>query len=45
MGNQEREGTGVLKVDGKTVDTRTPPRTVPFIHSEDETFEAKGPMK
>jgi len=32
-------GTGVLKVDGTTVDTRTTPHTVPFIQSEDETFD------
>jgi len=45
MGNQERAGTGVLKVDGKAVDTRTTPHTVPFIQSDDETFEARGPKK
>ena len=29
----------VLKVDGKVVDTRKTPHTVPFIQSEDETFD------
>jgi arylsulfatase len=32
-------GTGVLKVDGKVVDTRTTPHTIPFIQAEDETFD------
>ncbi|MGA9534941.1 MAG: arylsulfatase [Desulfobacterales bacterium] len=32
-------GTGVLKVDGKVVDSRKTPHTVPFIQSEDETFD------
>ncbi len=32
-------GTGVLKVDGKVVDTKSTPHTVPFIQSEDETFD------
>jgi arylsulfatase len=32
-------GTGVLKVDGTPVDTRTTPHTVPFIQAEDETFD------
>ncbi|MGO9019605.1 MAG: arylsulfatase [Syntrophobacteraceae bacterium] len=32
-------GTGVLKVDGKEVDTRTIPHTVPFMLTADETFD------
>ncbi len=32
-------GTGALKVDGTVVGTRTTPHTVPFIQSEDETFD------
>lgn len=29
----------MLKVDGKPVDTRETPHTIPFIRSEDETFD------
>ncbi len=32
-------GTGVLKVDGKTVATTTVPHTIPFIMTLDETFD------
>jgi hypothetical protein len=32
-------GTGVLKVDGKEVATRTIPHTAPFILTTDETFD------
>jgi arylsulfatase A-like enzyme len=32
-------GTGVLKVDGKAVDTKKVPHTVPFIFQWDETFD------
>lgn len=32
-------GTGVLKVDGQTVDTKKMPRTIPFLLPIDETFD------
>jgi hypothetical protein len=32
-------GTGVLKVDGKDVDTQKMPRTIPFLMPVDETFD------
>ena len=32
-------GTGVLKVDGKDVATRTIPKTIPFLLPADETFD------
>ena len=32
-------GTGVLSVDGKQVDTKTIPHTIPFVMAVDETFD------
>lgn len=32
-------GKGVLSIDGKAVDTRTIPRTIPFTVTLDETFD------
>ena len=32
-------GTGVLKVDGKEVATKTIPHTIPFLMAIDETFD------
>lgn len=32
-------GTGVLSVDGKAVDTKTMPHTIPFLVSMDESFD------
>jgi arylsulfatase A-like enzyme len=32
-------GTGVLSVDGKTLETKTIPHTIPFLMSIDETFD------
>ena len=32
-------GTGVLSVDGKQVDTKTIPHTIPFVMEVDETFD------
>jgi len=32
-------GTGVLSVDGKTLDTKKIPHTIPFLMSIDETFD------
>lgn len=32
-------GTGVLKVDGKVVDTKSIPHTIPFLMTIDETFD------
>jgi arylsulfatase A-like enzyme len=34
-----RPGTGTLKVDGKVVDTKTMPRTLPMILQWDESFD------
>jgi len=34
-----RSGTGTLKVDGKVVDTRTMPKTLPMILQWDESFD------
>jgi arylsulfatase len=34
-----KDGTGVLKVDGAAVDTRTIPHTIPFVLTFDETFD------
>jgi arylsulfatase len=34
-----RSGTGTLKVDGKTVDTKTMPKTLPMILQWDESFD------
>jgi arylsulfatase len=34
-----RPGTGVLKVDGKVVDTKTMPKTLPMILQWDESFD------
>ena len=32
-------GTGVLKVDGQTVDAHKQPNTIPFLNVADETFD------
>jgi hypothetical protein len=32
-------GTGVLSVDGKQVDSKTIPHTIPFLMTIDETFD------
>ena len=32
-------GTGILSVDGKAVDTRKMPHTIPFLVSMDESFD------
>jgi arylsulfatase len=32
-------GTGTLKVDGRTVDSKSIPKTLPFLTPEDETFD------
>jgi arylsulfatase len=32
-------GTGTLKVDGRTVDSKLIPKTLPFLTPEDETFD------
>src|SRR5207248_9098022 len=34
-----RSGTGTLKVDGKVVDTKTMPKTLPMILQWDESFD------
>jgi hypothetical protein len=34
-----RSGTGTLKVDGKVVDTKTMPKTIPMILQWDESFD------
>jgi arylsulfatase len=34
-----RPGTGTLKVDGKVVDTKAMPRTLPMILQWDESFD------
>jgi hypothetical protein len=34
-----RPGTGTLKVDGKVVDTKTMPKTLPMILQRDESFD------
>lgn len=34
-----KSGTGVLKVDGKTVETKKIPRTIPFFLTDSETFD------
>jgi arylsulfatase len=39
MSGLGRPGTGVLKVDGKTVSTETMPKTIPLILQWDETFD------
>lgn len=39
MSGLGRSGTGVLKVDGKTVVTQTMQRSIPLIFAVDETFD------
>ena len=39
MSGLGRSGSGVLKVDGKTVSTETMPKTIPLILQWDETFD------
>ncbi len=39
LGGVGRPGTGTLKVDGKVVDTKTMPKTLPMILQWDESFD------
>ena len=39
MSGLGRPGTGTLKVDGKVVDTKTMPKTLPMILQWDEAFD------
>ena len=36
---RSKGGTGVLSVDGKDVDSKTIPHTIPFLETIDETFD------